>query len=142
VLINRTAAEVDSIEPTSQNKIGNQNKISTSLLYVPLRLGQQLRGVISVQSYKYNSYNERDLALLSSIANQVMVGIENIRLYQQVEARVRREQRLREITTRVQSSVDVDNIMRITAQELGRALERPAFVYLDENHSSSPEKEA
>jgi GAF domain-containing protein len=97
---------------------------------------------MSVQSYKYNAYNERDLNLLNSIANQVIVGIENIRLYQQAETRARREQMLREITTRVRSSVDVDNIMRITAQELGRALERPAFVYLDENKPSSEEKEA
>jgi PAS domain S-box-containing protein len=142
VLINRTAKEMGTLPLTSQNTVGDENKISISLLYVPLRLGQQIRGFMSVQSYKYNSYNERDLALLSSIANQVTVGIENIRLYQQVEARARREQMLREITTRVRSSVDVDNIMRITAQELGRALERPAFVYLDENHSSSQEKEA
>jgi GAF domain-containing protein len=141
VLINRTAAEMNSAHLTSQNTIGDENKVSISLLYVPLRLGQQIKGVMSVQSYKYNSYNERDLALLSSIANQVIVGIENIRLYQQVEARARREQMLREITTRVRGSVDVDNIMRITAQELGRALERPAFVYLDENHSSKENDE-
>jgi hypothetical protein len=113
VLINRTPTEMESIHLTSQNTIGDENKISISLIYVPLRFGQQ-----------------------------VIVGIENIRLYQQVEARARREQMLREITTRVRSSVDVDNIMRITAQELGRALERPAFVYLDENRSSSQEKEA
>jgi GAF domain-containing protein len=146
ILINRTPSEMASNQLTVQNMIGNESKVSISLLFVPLRLGQQVRGVMSVQSYKFNSYNEQDLTLLSSIANQVMVGIENIRLYQQVEARAHREQILREVTTRVRSSVDVDNIMRITAQELGQALGRPAFIYLNKNggqaNPSSPEKEA
>jgi PAS domain S-box-containing protein len=133
VLINRTPTEMASIHSTPQDMIGDENKISISLLFVPLRLGQQIKGVMSVQSYKFNAYNDRDIVLLNSIANQVIVALENIRLYKETEARARREQMLREITARVRSSVDVNNIMRITAQELGHALGRPAMVYLDEN---------
>ena len=37
---------------------------------------------------------------------------------------------LREVTDRIRGSVDVDTIMRTAAQEVGKALARPAFVYL------------
>lgn len=137
VLINRTPSEMASIHSTTQSTIGDENKISVSLLFVPLRLGQQIRGVMSVQSYKFNSYSQRDITLLNSLANQVSVAIENIRLYKEAEARARREQMLREITARVRSSVDIDNIMRIAAQELGNALGRPTAVYLNENNEKA-----
>jgi GAF domain-containing protein len=133
VLIHRTPAELAEAERDFENRIGDESRPSASLLYIPLRLGQQTIGVISVQSYQFNAYNAQDVTLLSSIASQVSVAVENIRLYKQAENRARREQILREVTARVRSSVDVETVLRTAAEEVGRALNRPAFVYLDNN---------
>ena len=37
---------------------------------------------------------------------------------------------MREVTERVRSSVDVEMVMRTAVEEAGRALGRPAFIYL------------
>lgn len=146
ILINRTPQELEDTKLTPESALGDRSRPSASLLYVPLHLGQQTMGVMSVQSYQFDAYDKRDLALLNNIAGQVSVAVENIRLYKQAQARAQREQMLREITTRVRNSVDVDTIMRTAAQELGRALGRPAFIYLDNNtqdvQPSTVEKEA
>jgi GAF domain-containing protein len=51
-------------------------------------------------------------------------------LFEQVQARAYREQLLREVTARIRSAADADTIMQLAAKEVGRALGRPAFIYL------------
>lgn len=61
------------------------SKPSASLLYVPLRQGTKTIGVLSVQSYEINAYEEKDVRLLENIANQLAVAIQNARLYQDIQ---------------------------------------------------------
>lgn len=67
---------------------------SRSWLGVPMLLGEDVLGLISVQSYSPNAYGERELELLTTIADTVAVAIENARLY---EAEKRRAARLTQI---------------------------------------------
>ena len=67
---------------------------SRSWLGVPMLLGEDVLGLISVQSYSPNAYGERELELLTTIADTVAVAIENSRLY---EAEKRRATRLTQI---------------------------------------------
>ena len=97
LLILRTKQEVDET-PVDFGMIGNQSRLSASLMVVPLKAGEQIIGVISTQSYSYNAYTKDDLNLLSGIANQVSVAIENSRLYtsaqQEISERLRIEMEL------------------------------------------------
>ena len=102
-----------------------------SWLGVPMIVGDSVLGVMAVQSYTTpRVYGEHDLDLLNAIAGQVAIAIQNVRLLEQTQARARREQILREITTRVRASTDPDTIMRTAVRELGTALGRPTFVRL------------
>jgi GAF domain-containing protein len=98
---------------------------------VPLIAAGQVVGVMAVQSYSQeNIYTPRDLALFSMIGNQAAIAIQNARLFEQTQARARREQTLREITARVRSSTDPDAVMRALVRELGTVLGRSTFVRL------------
>jgi PAS domain S-box-containing protein len=66
------------------NPMGN-SKPSASLLYVPLRQGSKTIGVLSVQSYEINAYDEKDVSLLENIASQLAIAIQNARLYQDIQ---------------------------------------------------------
>ena len=55
---------------------------SRSWLGVPMQLGNEVLGVISVQSYSPNAFGESELELLSTIADTVAIAIENARLYE------------------------------------------------------------
>jgi PAS domain S-box-containing protein len=67
---------------------------SRSWLGVPMLLGEDVVGVISVQSYSPNAFGERELEFLSTIADTVAIAIENARLY---EAEKQRTTRLTQI---------------------------------------------
>jgi PAS domain S-box-containing protein len=96
-----------------------------------LYIGGELKGRIYISyTEKYDFLNEES-ALLGGIASRLSSHLENRHLFEQVQARVRREQLLREVTTRIRGSVDVDTVMRTVAREVGQALGRPAFIYLE-----------
>jgi PAS domain S-box-containing protein len=57
-------------------------KLPGSWLGVPMLIGKRLVGVICVQAYRTHAYSEEDQRLLSTIADQIAVAVEQARLYQ------------------------------------------------------------
>jgi GAF domain-containing protein len=126
--------EVDGkLDELGIEKIGPS---SASWLGVPLMVGSQVIGVIGLQNWDMpRSYNEQHLRLLTSVAAQTAIAVENARLFEQIQARARRERILREVTAKVRSGADADTVMRTAVSEIGRALGRRTFVYLNETGS-------
>ncbi|MCU0606119.1 MAG: GAF domain-containing protein [Candidatus Edwardsbacteria bacterium] len=56
-----------------------------SEIAVPLKLGGQMIGVINVESDNLGAFGSLDLRLLTTLAAQVAVAVENARLYEQTE---------------------------------------------------------
>lgn len=59
-------------------------RVPESWLGVPMLIGERVIGVISVQAYRRDAYDEEDAELLKTIADQVAVAVESARLYQAV----------------------------------------------------------
>jgi GAF domain-containing protein len=94
-----------------------------SWLGVPMLIGDDVVGVITVQDLEYeHRYTEDDVALLSTIASQVAAAIQNERLLGQVQRAARRERLTREIASKVRRAPDMRNILQTTARELSQAL--------------------
>ncbi|HCA82862.1 MAG TPA: hypothetical protein DEP18_03680 [Flavobacteriales bacterium] len=64
-------------------------KDSTSIIYLPLMANGKQIGVITVQSYELNAYTEYHLDLLRSLAASAAIAIDNARLYENLEYKVR-----------------------------------------------------
>jgi sigma-B regulation protein RsbU (phosphoserine phosphatase) len=98
---------------------------SRSWLGVPMQLGDEVVGVISVQSYSPNAFGESELELLSTIADTVAIAIENARLYEAEKLRTNR------LTRIVKLGIDLaslhkepellDTIVRQVAEIMGAA---------------------
>src|SRR3954447_11079782 len=61
------------------------SKATESWLGVPMIARDRVIGVISVESYKKNAFSPDDILLLTAIANQAAVAIENAQLYKDLE---------------------------------------------------------
>ncbi|WP_338763308.1 SpoIIE family protein phosphatase [Bernardetia sp. ABR2-2B] len=59
-----------------------QGEIPLALVYLPLQLENKSLGVITVQSFKKNSYSERELTFLRSLASYVSIALDNSSAYQ------------------------------------------------------------
>jgi GAF domain-containing protein len=102
---------------------GQIGALAKSWLGVPMMIGDEVIGVITVQDLEYeHRYTEDDVALLSTIASQVAAAIQNERLLGQVQRAARRERLTREIASKVRRAPDTRNILQTTARELSQAL--------------------
>ena len=58
--------------------------VPRAALIVPLKLGESVRGVVQIFSYRLNAYSQRDLRLVEAIGVQVLVAVNNALLYRTV----------------------------------------------------------
>ncbi|HUG35120.1 MAG TPA: GAF domain-containing protein [Anaerolineales bacterium] len=111
-----------------------------SILAVPMTIGGKSIGMLSAQSYQPNMYAEDDLQILSTLANQAAVAIQNGRLFEETQrlafelekrvvertAQLQREQQntetLLRILTEVSSSLDLDRALNRTLALLNDAV--------------------
>jgi GAF domain-containing protein len=114
-----------------------RDKMPKSWLGVPMLLGNEVTGVIAVQSYtKPNTYNSHSLDLLIAVSSQAAVAIDNARRFQATQTRARHEEILRRVTTQVHSTSDPEAILRTAVREVSDALGKPAFVKLNPQERS------
>lgn len=56
-----------------------------SEMALPLRVGEQLIGILDVQSTETNAFSQEDIAVISTLADQVAVAIENARSFAETQ---------------------------------------------------------
>lgn len=121
ILVNQEKAEMPAIVPTGISEQAIAERIT--LLFVPLLVGMDVIGVMSVQSKVKNAYSEDDMTLLSGIASYFTVAWQNANLYAQTRKRAERERLVNEITQQIQRTVSVESALQTAAHALGRALQ-------------------
>jgi signal transduction histidine kinase len=67
---------------------------TNSELAVPLRKGEKVLGVLDVQSKEFDRFSPTDVTILQSIANQLAVAIDNIRLLESTQQALQEVERL------------------------------------------------
>ena len=132
ILINRTQDEIDKLTGKREisSMLGDTQRISASLIFVPLLTGTQTLGILSIQAYQLNAYNQSNIDLLSSIAHHLAVALENTRLLTETRQTAEREHVLREISTTINTAMDAESVLQTAAREIGRALGLETYVYL------------
>ncbi|MEK6255779.1 MAG: GAF domain-containing protein [Chloroflexota bacterium] len=95
-------------------------EISGNSLEVPLTLrDQQVIGNISLETDR-RDWTSEEKEFIESISNQAAIALESARLLEDSTKRVKREQSLNQLTTRFSRSLDVDSLMQVVVQELGK----------------------
>ncbi|MDH4137654.1 MAG: GAF domain-containing protein, partial [Anaerolineae bacterium] len=91
-------------------------------LAVPITVHGQTIGVLGLRRDKASPWTAEDVAVVETVAEQVALTLENMRLFEETRRRAQREQIIREITTKMRGSIDLDTILQTTVQELAKAL--------------------
>ncbi len=92
-----------------------------SELSVPLRVDEDVVGVLDVQSLQLNAFDENDVMVMETLANQIATAIQNARLY---EAERAARERLRNLTGYLETAREEErtHIAREIHDDLGQAL--------------------
>ena len=85
----------EAIEIASPN---SETDLNETYLGVPIMLGEEVKGLVSVQSYEQNAYTTGDVRLLQTLANSMSVALENARLFDETQRLLKQtEQRAAEL---------------------------------------------
>ena len=133
-LLFRTSAELEAFEQIQgYERIGQR---AQSWLGVPMIAADRVVGVIEVESYEREyAYTEDDLAVLSTVASQAAVALENARLFEETRQRLQQVNTLLEVSRDVATRLDLPTLLQSILEAAVRsvpAAERGSILLLDE----------
>jgi GAF domain-containing protein/HAMP domain-containing protein len=92
-------------------------------LLVPLMILNQVIGVIGLEQDDPNyKWTEEDIAIVEAAARRAALSLENARLLEEAQRRASKERIIGEISTKIGSVVNIDNIIETAVRELGRTM--------------------
>jgi GAF domain-containing protein len=91
-------------------------------MFAPLQSHGRILGVVGVGSNQTHAYGDTDFAVFRQMTDQLTVAIENAEAYTQSQRQARNEALVNEIGTRLQRQTDIQTMLDITMNELGKAL--------------------
>lgn len=99
-----------------------------SWLGVPMLLGEEVIGVIAVQSYTTpRTYNAWHRDVLSAIASQAAVAIQNARLFQQRERQLAELMVLNQIGQALSGTLDLEQLVQTVYTWIGKLFDTSSF---------------
>jgi PAS domain S-box-containing protein len=98
----------------SKADIDPDDQVVNSAMYIPMKIGKNVIGVISVFSFKRNAYTEYDLKILESITVHLSVAAANAELYiraqKEISERIKKEEELRQIRGNLENAQRIAHI--------------------------------
>jgi sigma-B regulation protein RsbU (phosphoserine phosphatase) len=114
-----------------------------SELTVPLVFGEEVLGVLDIQSEQVNTFGEDDRFLFEALADHIAIAMRNANLYRSEVWRRRVADSVREVAGLLSAEADLDRVLAAILAELGRSLplDLAAIWLLDgEDHEDQQEK--
>ncbi|MDW8228076.1 MAG: GAF domain-containing protein, partial [Anaerolineales bacterium] len=109
-----------------------------SILAVPMRLGERVVGMMSAQSYQPDAYNLEDQQLLEMLAAYAAVAIANVRLYYQLEERLREAEFINRVATLLGETRSITDMVTQVLEETKfflRGIATAAWVFDSERRN-------
>ncbi len=97
--------------------------VEPDALAIPIASGTraQLIGALGVRRVAQEAWSEDELAMVTTVADQLAQTLENLRLLDETTRRAAREQMAGEITGRIREAVEIEAVLQRALTELGRA---------------------
>lgn len=98
-------------------------KTQEPTLVVPIKLRDQIIGVMHIKAPTNDrQWTESEVNLTEAISERLSLALENARLIQESQRQVIKEQSISEITGKIGSSINLENVLLTAVEELGRTI--------------------
>ena len=91
---------------------------SQSWLGVPIRSGEQVIGVLSMQDRRPNLFSEADVRLLTTLAASLAVALENARLFEEARQRAAELAIINSVQAGLASKLDMQSIYELVGEKI------------------------
>lgn len=107
-----------SSQPVIRISVGNTECFSQSALFVPMLSKGSVMGIIQLQSYHKGAFTDADVDLLKLLGNTASIAIENARLFIETQQRIQHLAALHAIDEAINSSLDLDLVLKVILEEV------------------------
>ena len=98
-------------------------KKTKSALCVPLKSGQKVLGVLDVESFRTGAFDDRDVAVLETLADFLATAMNNVKLYEETKKKAHRLALTDQINRAISSTLDLESIFKIVSEELKKVMD-------------------
>ena len=96
-------------------------KTDKPTMVIPIKLREQIIGVIHVKApSEERQWTSSEINLTETVSERLSITKKNARLIQESQRQAIKEQTIGEITTRISSSTNLENVLLTAVEELGR----------------------
>ncbi|HUF38796.1 MAG TPA: GAF domain-containing protein, partial [Anaerolineales bacterium] len=92
-------------------------------IFVPMIVGETVKGVVSIQAIPENAFDESDLRLLTTLTNSMAIALENARLFDEITHRAGEMAALNEIGREISATLDLPTLLERIARRAMEVLE-------------------
>jgi GAF domain-containing protein/HAMP domain-containing protein len=93
-----------------------------AILSLPVKLRGEVIGSVDVRSPENREWDQDELEVVTAILERSAIAMENARLLAESQNLAAKERTIGEISTKISAQSDVGELLKVAAQELGRAL--------------------
>jgi PAS domain S-box-containing protein len=113
----------------------DEDKIMEAVAGFPLKRADKMLGVFNVAFLELHSFDQDELRVLTLLADQAAIAVENARLYEETERRLKESQTLQDISQLVNSSLEPVQILQTVVERLASAFgyQWVSIYTMDEN---------
>jgi GAF domain-containing protein len=108
------------IEAALEQRVTTRDTGDRAITAVPIILRGELLGVIEVEGE--NLRDEDVVEMVQAVAQNLAITLDSVRLLEEVQTVAAQEQRISAIVDRYQSASSVDELMKVTLEELAQTL--------------------
>ena len=119
----------DTDEEADFNDLSDRAR-ALSALYAPIRSRDETLGLIVVTSLQRHAYTEDDLKLLSAVAQQAGIAIENAWLYEDAQRRADESVALYDLSQHINSTLNLDRVLNFVGDSVLNLLNADGFALL------------
>lgn len=106
-------------------------------LVIPIKLRGQIIGVMQIKAPSLNrQWTANEIGLTETVAERLSLALENARLIEESQQQAIKEQTISDITGKIGSSINFENVLLTAVEELGRSIPGSEVVIKFENEES------
>jgi GAF domain-containing protein len=122
-LTGTTPIEGYSEQTAASDQIRVEKDANASTIAIPIKLRGEIIGILDVQASEERNWKQDEIDIVQAVADRVAISAENARLFDETTSRAERERAVSEITSKIRSTNDPNEMIQIALSELKQALQ-------------------
>ena len=119
---------------------GNHQDDEKDMLAIPIHLRDQVIGTLNISpNNKDRTWSADEIDIIKAVAERLALALDNARLFEETSTRASRERLVSDITTKIRSSNDPQEMIKTAAEELKRALGATRVEVVPKTNNLPPE---